>query len=221
MLTKHSAPVLDIKSITEEGVITGYGSIFGNKDGGGDIVMPGAYSKSLAEHRRKGTSVKMFWQHNPNEPIGKWTDLAEDGKGLYVEGKLNMGVQRAREAYSLLKDGDIEGLSIGYRVVTEEQDEKRGATLLKEVSLFEVSIVSMAMNERARVEGVKAAVDQEILDKLTGGERLTEREFERMVKGLGLSNSQAERAARVHLKGPGEPVKANDALAFLAALKST
>lgn len=221
MFNKYSSPVLDIKSITDEGVITGYGSVFGNKDRVDDVVVAGAFSKSLAMHKKNNSSIKMFWQHNPSEPIGKWNSVEQDSKGLLVHGKLNMGVQRAREAYALLKEGDIEGLSIGYRVVNEEYDKSSGVNLLKEISLFEVSIVSIAANQAAKIDEVKSMIDQEILEKLSGGDRLTEREFEKMVKGLGLSNSQAERAARVHLKGSGEPIKADSgALEFLAALKS-
>lgn len=220
MLNKYSSPVLDIKSITDEGVITGYGSVFGNKDRVGDVVVSGAFSKSLLLHKKNNSSIKMFWQHNPSEPIGKWIEVEQDSKGLLVQGKLNMGVQRAREAYALLKEGDIEGLSIGYRVVNQGYDKNSGVNLLKEISLFEVSIVSIATNEAAQIDEVKSMIDQEILEKLSGGDRLTEREFEKMVKGLGLSNSQAERAARVHLKGSGEPIKADvGALEFLAALK--
>ena len=136
MKTKISAPIFDLKEIGEDGVFSGYGSIFGNKDSGGDIVIAGAFAKSLAEHRQKGSRVKMYWQHDPHQPIGKWTDIAEDGKGLFVEGKLNMGVQRGREAYALLKEGDIDGLSIGYSIVESEPDEKRGALLLKQVRLW-------------------------------------------------------------------------------------
>jgi HK97 family phage prohead protease len=150
----------------------------------------------------------MFWQHNPDEPIGKWLDMAEDGKGLFVEGQLNMGVQRAREAYALLKEGDIDGLSIGYGVVTAEPDAEKNVLRLKELRLVEVSIVSLAANDRARVDSVKAAEIDNLRIKLLAGDRLTEREWESLFKSdlFGMSNSQAERAVRVNLKrGQGEP----------------
>src|SRR5690554_514968 len=73
---------LHVKDVSDEGTFTGYGSIFGNVDAYGEKVMPGAFANSLAKHRQKGTSPLMFWQHNPSEPIGVWSDLAEDGKGL-------------------------------------------------------------------------------------------------------------------------------------------
>ena len=95
MRTKQGAAVLELKKLGEDGTFSGYGSIFGNTDSYGDIVMPGAFATSLADHRRRGSRPKMFWQHDPREPIGSWVDLSEDGKGLWVEGRLNMGVQRA------------------------------------------------------------------------------------------------------------------------------
>jgi len=214
MKTKISAPIFDIKEISEEGVFSGWGSIFGNKDSGGDIVVAGAFAKSLAEHRQKGTKVKMFWQHDPHQPIGKWTDMAEDGKGLYVEGKLNMGVQRGREAYALLKEGDIDGLSIGYSIVDAEPDEKRGALLLKQVKLWEVSVVSMAMNERARIDSVK--------DALSIGELPSLPEFEKFLREAGFSKTQAAaiagRGLSHLLRSESEGDTADNQAHFLRAL---
>lgn len=156
MATKILAPILDLKDLSENGAFEGYASTFGNKDSGGDIVVAGAFGQNLAEHRQRGTKVRMYWQHNSHEPIGRWIDLAEDGKGLYVKGQLNMGVQRAREAHALLKEGDIDGLSIGYSIIESEPDKGRSALLLKKIRLHEVSVVSQAMNDRARVDAVKA-----------------------------------------------------------------
>ena len=196
MKTKEGAAVLDIKGMSEDGVFSGYGSIFGNKDSYGDVVMAGAFGPSLAEHRRKGTKPKMFWQHDPHRPIGSWTDFAEDGKGLWVEGRLNMEVQQAREAYALLKAGDIDGLSIGYVPTKVEPDEKAGVLRLKEVRLIEVSVVSHPANDRALVDSVKAAEIENLRQRLAAGDRLKRRELESLMKEyLGLSNSEAERAS--------------------------
>ncbi len=210
---------LEIKSLTDEGVIEGYASIFSNVDYGGDKVMPGAFVESLAKSRQHGRTVKMLWNHDPSQPIGVWEDLAEDGKGLRGRGRLVMEVPKAREAHALMKAGAIGGLSIGYRTIKAEPD--GNVRLLKQVDLFEVSLVTFPMNDRARLTAVKADGIEEIVEKLAAGDRLTEREFERMAKGLGLSNSQAERAARVHLKGRGEPAEAaKDVADFLAALRA-
>lgn len=88
---------LEVKDLSEDGTFEGYGSIFNNVDSYGEKVVPGAFVESLAKHKREGTAVLMLWQHNPNEPIGVWEDLAEDAKGLWGKGRLITEVQRARE----------------------------------------------------------------------------------------------------------------------------
>lgn len=222
-MDKKTAPVLEIKSLKDSGEFEGYGSTFGGEpDAYGDVIAEGAYSDSLAAHKAKGTMPKLFWQHNADEPIGKWTDAVEDSHGLLMRGKLNMDVQRGREAYALLKAGDIDGLSIGYRIKEYSVDTDSGIWTLEKLDLIEVSIVSVGANENAVVQSVKAAkAVHDLTEKLKAGDRLTEREFETWLKGLqlGFSNSQAERAARLHLKGQGEPADAaDDGVAFLRAL---
>lgn len=217
----RTAPVLDIKELRETGEFEGYGSTFGGEpDSYGDVIAPGAFKESLADHKANGTMPKLFWQHDRHEPIGKWLEANEDDKGLYLKGKLNMGVQRAREAYELLKEGDIDGLSIGYRIKAYSVDTDTGVWTLEKLDLKEVSVVSIGANDSATISSVKAAkAAYELTDKLKAGDRLTEREFETWLKGLGFSNSQAERAARVHLKGQGEPADAEDErLALMQAI---
>lgn len=209
---------LEIKSLTEEGEIEGYASVFGNVDVGGDKVMPGAFAKSLNAARQRGRSVKMLWDHNPRDPIGVWTELVEDEKGLLGRGRLAMEVARAREVHALMKAGAVDGLSIGYRTVKAVPE--GNIRLLKQVELFEISAVVFPMNDRTRVTRVKSEGIEDIVEKLAAGDRLTEREFELMAKGLGLSNSQAERAARIHLKGQGEPAKAASAADFVTAINA-
>lgn len=220
-MEKKTAPVLEIKALKETGEFEGYGSTFGGEpDAYGDVIAEGAYSDSLAAHKSKGTMPKLFWQHDPGEPIGKWLDAREDSHGLLLRGKLNMDVQRGREAHSHLKEGDIDGLSIGYRIKAYSVDTETGVWTLEKLDLIEVSIVSVGANENAIVQSVKAAeAAHDLIERLKAGDRLTEREFETWLKGLGFSNSQAERAAHLHLKGQGEPVgAADDGLAFLRAL---
>ncbi|MBY0259587.1 HK97 family phage prohead protease [Methylobacterium sp.] len=220
-MSRITAPVLDLKALKDTGEFEGYGSTFGGEpDAYGDVIAEGAYAESLAAHRSKGTMPKLFWQHNPGEPIGKWVGAKEDSHGLLLQGKLNMDVQRGREAHALLKAGDIDGLSIGYRIKEYSVDTDSGVWTLERLDLVEVSIVSVGANENAVVQSVKAAkAAHDLTEKLKAGDRLTEREFEVWLKGLGFSNSQAERAARLHLKGQGEPAgAADDGLAFLRAL---
>ena len=207
MKTKFGSPLMELKSVGEDGLFSGYGSIFNNRDSHGDVVMPGAFAKSLAEHRRKGTRPKLFWQHRMDEPIGSWTDFSEDGKGLYMEGRLNMDVQRGREAHALLKAGDIDGLSIGYHVVSAEPDEKAKVLRLKELRLVEVSVVSLGSNDRALIDDVKTWAD---------GDLPSVRQFEEFLRDAGdFSKSKAAALASAcapHLRGEpeaeGDPVAA-------------
>lgn len=221
-MDKKTAPLLEIKALKDSGEFEGYGSTFGGEpDAYGDVIADGAYSDSLAAHKAKGTMPKLFWQHNTSEPIGKWLEASEDTHGLLLKGKLNMDVQRGREAHALLKAGDIDGLSIGYRIKEYSVDTDSGVWTLEKLDLIEVSVVSVGANENAVVSSVKAAkAAHDLLERLKAGDRLTEREFEKLLKGtLGFSDSQAERAARIHLKGQGEPANAaEDGLAFLQAL---
>ena len=212
---------LDMRKATKPGEIEGYASLFGEVDNGGDIISAGAYGASLSAISAAGRKVKMLWQHDPKQPIGVWDEIREDAKGLYVKGRLLLEVERAREAASLIEAGAIDGLSIGYRTIKASKD-SNGYRVLSEIELWEVSLVTFPMQLSATVH-TKTVVSEEITEKLKAGDRLTEREFELLAKGLGLSNSQAERAARIHLKGQGEPAAAvqsgSDYLAALLALK--
>ncbi len=130
--------------------VSGYASVFGLRDQGGDTVAPGAYRRSLGALAARGGRVKMLWQHDPGQPIGVWDELREDGRGLWVHGRLLAEVARAREAAALVSAGAIEGLSIGYRTVKSERDAK-GGRVLTELELWEVSLVTFPMLPEARV----------------------------------------------------------------------
>ncbi|QQA41243.1 HK97 family phage prohead protease [Pelagovum pacificum] len=127
-------------------VIEGYASLFGRPDQGGDIVRAGAYAASLKDGRR----VRMLWQHDPGQPIGVWDEIAEDGRGLKVKGRILTDVAKGREAAALLAAGAIDGLSIGYRTRKAHRDTK-GQRQLAEVELWEVSLVTFPMLPEARI----------------------------------------------------------------------
>jgi HK97 family phage prohead protease len=133
----------------DEGRFTGYAAVFGNVDQGNDLIEPGAFTKTLSEN----PEVPILWAHDPNEPIGVSASMAEDGKGLRVEGQLAMDVQRARELHALMKIGAIKGLSIGYRTV--QRSFKGAVRHLQELKLGEFSLVTFPMNTLAGVDGVK------------------------------------------------------------------
>ncbi len=187
------APVCDIefKLAEPEGDVatfTGYGSMFGNIDNGRDMVVKGAFEESITS---KGASkVKMLWQHDPGQPIGVWTDMKEDGRGLKVSGKLLMTVQKAKEAYDLMKAGVVDGLSIGFRTLKESYDTEkggRGYRKIEKADLWEISLVTFPMNPKATVTAVK--------------QMPTDRELEAMLRDeAGLSNRDAKAAVSVFKK---------------------
>lgn len=137
-------------AVTDGCRIEGYASFFGLTDQGGDVVMAGAYGRSLDRLKREGRAVRMLWQHDPAQPIGVWDEISEDGRGLRVKGRILTEVEKGREAAALVAAGAIDGLSIGYRTVTAEKDAK-GQRLLREVELWEVSLVTFPMLPEARV----------------------------------------------------------------------
>ena len=146
-----------VKSVGDNGTFSGHASVFGELDSYRDIVMPGAFKKSLEEDfEAKGRSVPMLWQHNSHSPIGMYTTIKEEKIGLYVEGEVNMEVQQGKEAHALMKQGALSGLSIGYSTVTSEWDEKQLTRKLLEVNLWEVSPVTFPAGDSARISSVKA-----------------------------------------------------------------
>lgn len=136
--------------LTDGQVIEGYASLFGMTDQGGDAVLPGAFAASLARIAARGDKVRMLWQHDPTRPIGVWDEVREDGRGLWVRGRLLPEVAQAREAAALIGAGAIDGLSIGYRTIRAERD-AAGRRTLAEVELWEVSLVTFPMLAEAKV----------------------------------------------------------------------
>ena len=181
---KHLTFESEIKS-DAKGIFTGYGSIFGNEDQGNDVMKKGAFTKSLT--KRPASKVKMLFQHKTDEPIGIFTDIYEDNKGLFVKGQLAMGTQKGREAYELLKMGALDGMSIGFKADPDKQgynENKRGVRTLKEVDLMEISLVTFPMNESALIETVK-------------GNAKNIREWEKILRDAGgLSRTEAKIGAK-------------------------
>lgn len=156
MTLEHKFMALgDVTRIENAIEISGYASLFGKADQGGDVVELGAYDSSLKKLAAKGNSVKMLWQHDPNQPIGVWDDVCEDSNGLWVKGRILMDVEKGREAAALIEAGAIDGLSIGYRTVRATKNDT-GGRLLSELELWEVSLVTFPMLPDARV-GAKGA----------------------------------------------------------------
>jgi uncharacterized protein len=144
----------EIKSLSADGTFAGYASVFNVVDSQQDVVLPGAFKSSL---KARTQPVQLLWQHQWEHPIGVVESIFEDGRGLFIKGKLLMEVTQAREAHALLKAGVIRGLSIGYSVKRSERDPYTGVRRLQEVELWEVSIVTLPANEAAQVTVVKSA----------------------------------------------------------------
>lgn len=159
----------DVKQLDKR-QLEGHASTFGNIDLGGDVVMPGAFARTLAEHKNRGELPPMFWMHNGADVAGRWDDMAEDERGLKVKGEL-ADTPLGNELHTLLKMKAFQGLSIGFQTIDADFDAD-GNRRLKELELFEVSLVSLAMNPLAQVEAVKSRLSQ-------NGEYVpSEREFE-------------------------------------------
>lgn len=173
----------EVKSVDESGVFEGYGAVFGNRDLGGDIIEPGAFSKSLKARGSRG--VKMLLDHDSTKRIGVWEHLSEDQHGLLVKGRLLTQKQVGAETYIDLKEGAIDGLSMGGRVKSDAYDGRKRARILKEIDLLEISLVSFPMNESARVTAVKSLADMTAKDF---------RDLEAALRDEGLSRSEAVKA---------------------------
>jgi hypothetical protein len=162
-LTRKILPV----RLSELGVdgFEGYASLFGARDGIGDIVAPGAFAASL--RRRGAAGVRMLYQHFAYEPIGVWDEIREDARGLHVRGHLVMEVERARDVAALLREGALGGLSIGFKTVRARKDSVSGTRTLQEVDLWEISVVTFPLLEAANVTAVGGktnALAQQIRD---------------------------------------------------------
>jgi HK97 family phage prohead protease len=178
---------LEIKSLKER-QFEGYLSTFGNVDHGGDIVVKGAFKKTLAAAKKSGGLPPMFWMHQWDKVPGKWLDMSEDDDGLYVKGEL-APTPLGDEMHVLLGMKAVRGMSIGY--VTKDRDwDKEGHRLLKELDLLEGSIVSLAMNPMAKIEAVKSRLSQagEYVPQMAEFKRA----LENHLRDVGLSQTLAK-----------------------------
>ncbi|PSJ50120.1 HK97 family phage prohead protease [Kumtagia ephedrae] len=186
---------LALSEVEADGAFSGYASLFGAIDLGKDMMMRGAFARSISE--RGAAGVRMLYQHDPGEPIGVWTELKEDARGLLVRGRLARNVGRAREVLSLMRAGALDGLSIGFRAVKAHNDPTTGIRRIVEADLWEISVVTFPMLPGARVQSVK------------GGGLPTARTFERwLTRDAGLTHGEAR---TVIAKGYATLLAARDA----------
>jgi hypothetical protein len=183
---------LDFKRADTDGTFEGYASLFNREDLGRDIVLPGAFRESLASRGSRG--IKLLFQHDANQPIGVWTTLEEDGRGLHAQGRLMTDVAKAREVLALMRAGALDGLSIGFKTVRARRDRATGVRRLEKIDLWEISIVTFPLLPEARITSTKR--------KPFAGAPPTEREFERwLTRDAGLTRSEARAVLRSGLAG--------------------
>lgn len=183
MELKYIDRPFEVKAVEDDGTFTGYVSVFNNVDQGGDVILPGAFTDTLAAWKAKDSLPPVLWQHRSGEPIGPFLEMREDSVGLWVKGRLLVDdVPRAKEARGLLKAKAIRGMSIGYVSRDDSYDRATDVRTLKKLDLWEGSIVTFPMNPMAGVSAVKGAIDA----------IQTVRDAEAFLRDVGqLSNTQA------------------------------
>ncbi len=154
---EHKAVSFALESTDEKtGEFSGYAAVFGNVDDGYDIIEKGAFAKTIKEDFSR---IKILALHNGNWlPVGKPLELREDDHGLFIRGKIS-DTSMGRDVMTLLRDGVLGELSIGYDAVSFDYDSDTGIRTLKEIKLWEVSIVTWAMNDQATIDDVKSLAE--------------------------------------------------------------
>lgn len=148
----------------EKGIIKGYASMFNNKDSDGDIITKGAYTKTLQENSER---IAFLYQHNMNQPIGKPLSMKEDEKGLFIEAKISDS-SLGQDVKTMVSEGILKEFSVGFIPIKE--DLQKDVNYIKEIKLFEFSLVTLAANPLAKVteyKGTKSVVNlMDEFDKL-------------------------------------------------------
>jgi hypothetical protein len=170
----------------EEGSIEGYASVFGGVDSYGDTIEKTAFDNVI----KSGQKPLMFYQHNRwSIPIGVWEEMSVDEKGLKVKGRLNLELEEAREVYSALKFGSLNGMSIGFRMKDKDYEyDDEDICHIKNISeLLEISIVNFPADKEARIDNVKSE-DRDLNDI---------RDCEHYLRELGISKKMAQKLISV------------------------
>lgn len=205
MIRKVRTFPFHLKELSEAGQFSGYASVFDVLDFYGDVIKPGAFARSLAAWKAKDRLPPILWQHKSDQPIGQHLEMVEDGKGLWVRGQLLVdAIEKAREAYALLKNKVISGMSIGFDIFEggATYDGKAGVWNLTDLDLWENSLATFPANPEAQVEEVKSCL---ALGKLPAPS-----EFEGFLRDAGFSRKQAKYIAAngyTTLRDAGPPLR--------------
>jgi HK97 family phage prohead protease len=211
---------------TNNNEFEGYASIFDNIDSHRDVIEKGAFAKTIKENKR----VKILWQHDPWQPIGKPTAMSEDSKGLHVKGKISE-TELGKQAIILMKDGVIDELSIGFNTVKDEWDSKQAVRRIKEVKLWEFSPVTFASNDQALITGVKNRGLEGLIfnlnNELKAGKVLSDKNANIVKNAIEALQALLSASEGKNVEPPGagtqlsddEEKAANDILAMMAEMK--
>lgn len=203
MIERITAP-LEIKAASKDGTFTGYAAVFGNIDLGYDVIEPGAFKSAKTTSDGK---LRIAIGHRLDRLAGK-ASFKQDDRGLRVEGQLSLGVSYVRDNYELMKEGVLDGLSVGFDILrdgaTYEERAGRQVRVITAAELWEFSIVPFGMNPEALVDSVKA---------------VTVRDFEAQLRGLGYSQTEAKALASGGFKSLGRRDGASDSEKLADALK--
>lgn len=194
---------VEIKA-NEDGLFEGYGAYFGNIDSYRDIIEKGAFSRTLKNNMKR---IKILWQHDRYEPIGKPIEMFEDDKGLFLKAKICM-TDTGKKCYELMKEGIINELSIGFDTVIDEYNKDKDIRYLKEIKLYEVSAVTWAANPKATVSNVKSF--DEFIEDIKNG-KLDIDKIDELIKVLKAlqGKSEPEKSTQI-IENPPECIKSID-----------
>ena len=208
-----TGPPVELKLVpdaADAGLIEGYAATFHGVDHGSDTILPGAFADTIRTHHAASSAPAMLWGHKQTEPVGRWTAMGEDARGLRVRGQLNLDTTRGREAHAHVKAGDATGLSIGFQVEPGGMSKTATGRALSRLRLHEVSIVATPMDPSARITSLKAIEVKSVAD------------LRALLRDAGLSRGAAEKIAGpgwAALSGePDAPVPDPAAAEFLKAL---
>ena len=215
MEIKYIERPFEVKGVDDDGVFTGYGSVFGNVDSYKEIVAPGAFAESLAAWKESGRLPPVLWQHRSGEPVGPHLEMREDAHGLLTRGQLLVNdVVRAKEARALMKAKAVNGLSIGFVTREDSVDKVTGIRTLTKVDLWEVSIVTFPANPQAQISSVKSTI--EAFETLAEAERHL-----RDVGGFSKAQAVAFVAKVKALSGRSDSDELGDVVEALKRLSAT
>lgn len=171
IIKQFSFEVAEIKEEDSDkgqvGIIEGYASTFGNIDLGGDVIENGAFAKTIKE---KNGRWPLLLDHDPRKHVGWNTEAVEDKKGLKTKSEIILITEEARNRYALSKRaaeiGTKMGISIGFNLVKWEFDKEGGVRRIKELKMWEQSLVAFPMNPKAAVTAAKGTLSDEQLEKV-------------------------------------------------------